>query len=31
VAGDPLADIATFRSVPFVMKDGAVIKQPAGV
>jgi imidazolonepropionase-like amidohydrolase len=31
VADDPLADIATFRSVPFVMKDGAVIKQPAGV
>jgi imidazolonepropionase-like amidohydrolase len=31
VAGDPLTDIATFRSVPFVMKDGAVIKQPAGV
>jgi imidazolonepropionase-like amidohydrolase len=31
VAGDPLTDIATFRSVPFVMKDGTVIKQPAGV
>ena len=26
VAGDPLSEIATFRSVPFVMKDGAVIK-----
>jgi imidazolonepropionase-like amidohydrolase len=26
VAGDPLTDITTFRKVPFVMKDGAVVK-----
>lgn len=26
VAGDPLADVSTFRKVPFVMKDGAVVK-----
>jgi imidazolonepropionase-like amidohydrolase len=26
VTGDPLTDIATFQRVPFVMKDGAVIK-----
>ena len=26
VTGDPLADIATFRRVPFVMKDGAIYK-----
>jgi imidazolonepropionase-like amidohydrolase len=29
VAGDPLTDIATFQRVPFVMKDGAVVKGPA--
>ena len=27
VEGDPLTDISTFRTVPFVMKDGAVIKR----
>jgi imidazolonepropionase-like amidohydrolase len=26
VAGDPLADVASFRRVPFVMKDGVVVK-----
>ncbi len=26
VTGDPLADITTFQRVPFVMKDGAVVK-----
>jgi imidazolonepropionase-like amidohydrolase len=26
VPGDPLTDIATFRRVPFVMKDGVVVK-----
>ncbi len=26
VTGDPLTDITTFQRVPFVMKDGAVIK-----
>ncbi len=26
VSGDPLSDISTFRRVPFVMKDGAVVK-----
>jgi imidazolonepropionase-like amidohydrolase len=26
VTGDPLTDIATFKKVPFVMKDGAVYK-----
>jgi imidazolonepropionase-like amidohydrolase len=26
VTGDPLTDITTFKRVPFVMKDGAVIK-----
>lgn len=29
VAGDPLTDISTFRQVPFVMKDGAVVKHRA--
>jgi imidazolonepropionase-like amidohydrolase len=27
VTGDPLTDITTFQRVPFVMKDGTVIKQ----
>src|SRR5262249_2675142 len=27
VLGDPLTDITTFRRVPFVMKDGAVVKR----
>lgn len=27
VHGDPLADTVTFQRVPFVMKDGAVVKQ----
>jgi imidazolonepropionase-like amidohydrolase len=27
VTGDPLADITTFQRVPFVMKDGAVVKR----
>jgi imidazolonepropionase-like amidohydrolase len=26
VTGDPLADVSTFRRVPFVMKDGTVVK-----
>jgi hypothetical protein len=26
VAGDPTTDIAAFQRVPFVMKDGAVVK-----
>ena len=26
VTGDPLTDITTFQRVPFVMKDGAVVK-----
>lgn len=26
VTGDPLADVTTFQRVPFVMKDGAVVK-----
>lgn len=26
--GDPLADVAALRTVAFVMKDGAVHKQP---
>jgi imidazolonepropionase-like amidohydrolase len=26
VAGDPFADVTTFQRVPFVMKDGAVVK-----
>jgi imidazolonepropionase-like amidohydrolase len=29
VTGDPLSDITTFQRVPFVMKDGAVVKGPA--
>ncbi len=29
VTGDPLADITTFQRVPFVMKDGAVVKHRA--
>jgi imidazolonepropionase-like amidohydrolase len=29
VAGDPLADVARLQSVSFVMKGGAVVKQPA--
>jgi imidazolonepropionase-like amidohydrolase len=29
VHGDPLADVTTFQRVPFVMKDGAVIKHRA--
>ena len=29
VLGDPLADVTTFQRVPFVMKDGAVVKQRA--
>jgi imidazolonepropionase-like amidohydrolase len=29
VTGDPLADITTFQRVPFVMKDGAVMKHRA--
>ncbi|MBX3313313.1 MAG: amidohydrolase family protein [Actinobacteria bacterium] len=29
VAGDPLTDISAFRSVAFVMKDGAVVREPA--
>ncbi len=28
VAGDPLADVGTLQSVPFVMKGGEVVKQP---
>ncbi len=28
VAGDPLADVTCFHRVPFVMKDGAVVKAP---
>jgi imidazolonepropionase-like amidohydrolase len=28
VIGDPLADITTFQKVPFVMKDGKVVKRP---
>jgi imidazolonepropionase-like amidohydrolase len=28
VAGDPLTDITTFQRVPFVMKDGKVVKRP---
>ena len=30
VAGDPLTDITTFQRVPFVMKDGKVVKHRAG-
>jgi imidazolonepropionase-like amidohydrolase len=26
VHGDPLTDVTTFQSVPFVMKDGTIIK-----
>ena len=26
VTGDPLTDITTFQRVPFVMKDGKVVK-----
>jgi imidazolonepropionase-like amidohydrolase len=29
VTGDPLTDIEAFRRVPFVMKDGRVVKRPA--
>ena len=29
VTGDPLADITTFQRVPFVMKDGTVVKHRA--
>jgi imidazolonepropionase-like amidohydrolase len=29
VTGDPLADVTTFQRVPFVMKDGKVVKQRA--
>ena len=29
VTGDPLADVTSFKQVPFVMKDGAVVKQRA--
>jgi len=29
VTGDPLADVTSFKRVPFVMKDGAVVKQRA--
>jgi imidazolonepropionase-like amidohydrolase len=28
VAGDPLADVRALKSVQFVMKDGAVFKNP---
>ena len=28
VTGDPLTDITTFQRVPFVMKDGKVVKRP---
>ena len=27
VAGAPLADITTFQRVPFLMKDGTVVKR----
>jgi imidazolonepropionase-like amidohydrolase len=27
VTGDPLTDVTTFRRVPFVMKDGKVVKR----
>ena len=30
VTGDPLTDITTFQRVPFVMKDGKVVKHRAG-
>jgi hypothetical protein len=30
VTGDPLADVATFQRVPFVMKDGAAVKHRPG-
>jgi imidazolonepropionase-like amidohydrolase len=29
VAGDPLTDITTFQRIAFVMKDGAVVREPA--
>jgi imidazolonepropionase-like amidohydrolase len=29
VAGDPLADVTSFKRVPFVMKDGVVVKHRA--
>jgi imidazolonepropionase-like amidohydrolase len=29
VSGDPLANVALLQSVPFVMKGGVVVKQPA--
>jgi imidazolonepropionase-like amidohydrolase len=31
VSGDPLADVGVLQSVQFVMKGGAVVKQPAGM
>jgi imidazolonepropionase-like amidohydrolase len=31
VSGDPLADVSVLQSVQFVMKGGAVVKQPAGM
>jgi len=31
VVGDPLTDITTFQRVPFVMKDGKVVKRPGQV
>ena len=30
VAGDPLADMALLQSIGFVMKNGEVVKTPAG-
>jgi imidazolonepropionase-like amidohydrolase len=31
VIGDPLTDITTFQRVPFVMKDGKVVKRQGHV
>ncbi len=31
VIGDPLTDITTFQRVPFVMKDGKVVKRRGAV